>query len=75
MRKPAFCISENKGADQLCGKQAADQRFCFRCTDSTIPHPKFQASSNLLWLVPDLVGSPEDRFSREAAHLVAPQGV
>ena len=25
MRKPAFCISENTDADQLCGK-----RLCFR---------------------------------------------
>ena len=37
VRKPAFCICENKGADQLCGKREADQRLCFRYTDSTIP--------------------------------------
>ena len=30
MRKPAFCICENKDADQLHGNCAADQRFCFR---------------------------------------------
>ena len=29
MRKPAFCIRENKGADQLRGNQAADQPLCF----------------------------------------------
>ena len=28
---------ENKGADQLCSNCTADQRLCFRCTDSTIP--------------------------------------
>ena len=29
IRKPAFCIYENKGADQLCGKSAADQHLYF----------------------------------------------
>ena len=37
MRKPAFCICENKGAHQLRGHRAADQRLCFRYMDSTIP--------------------------------------
>ena len=37
MGKPAFCICENKGADQLRSNRAADQRLCFRYTDSTIP--------------------------------------
>ena len=39
MRKPAFCIHvcENKDADQLRGNREADQRLCFRYTDSTIP--------------------------------------
>ena len=27
MRNPAFCICENKGADQPRGERAADQRF------------------------------------------------
>ena len=36
MRKPAFCICENKDADQLRGNREADQRLCFRYTDSTI---------------------------------------
>ena len=36
MRKPAFCICENKDADQLRGKCEADQHLCFRHTDSTI---------------------------------------
>ena len=36
MRKPAFCIYENKDADQLRGNRKADQRLCFRYTDSTI---------------------------------------
>ena len=37
MRKPAFCICENKEADQLRGNREADQRFCFRYTASKIP--------------------------------------
>ena len=47
MRKPAFCICENKDADQLCGyicenkdadrlrgNREADQRLCFRYSDT-----------------------------------------
>ena len=37
VRKPAFCICENKDADQLRGNREADQCLCFRYTDSTIP--------------------------------------
>ena len=37
MRKHAFCILENKGADQLSGYLAADQRLCFHYVDSTSP--------------------------------------
>ena len=37
MRKKAFCICENKDADQLRGNREADQRLCFRYTDSTTP--------------------------------------
>ena len=35
--KPTICIGENKGADQLRGDREADQRFCFRYSDSTFP--------------------------------------
>ena len=35
--KPTICIGENKDADQLRGNREADQRLCFRYTDSTIP--------------------------------------
>ena len=46
MRKPAFCKCENKDADQLRGDREADQRLCFRYTDSTIPLlPKYNISS------------------------------
>ena len=37
MRKPTFCICENKDADQLRGNREADQCLCFRYIDSTIP--------------------------------------
>ena len=35
VRKPDFCICENKDADQLRGYREADQRLCFRHLDST----------------------------------------
>ena len=37
MRKPDFCICENKNADQLRGDREADQRLCFRYIYSTFP--------------------------------------
>ena len=46
VRKPAFCICENKDADQLRGNREADQRLYFRYTDSTISLlPKYEISS------------------------------
>ena len=36
MRKPDFCICENKDTDQLRSNREADQRLCFRYMDSTI---------------------------------------
>ena len=77
VRKPAFCIYENKDPDQLRGNREADQRLCFRYTDSTIPLlPKSEISSLLTifyrstaWFVSDLVENPEDRFSHNEAHM------
>ena len=71
MRKPAFCICENKDADQLRGNREADQRLCFRYIASTIPLLlKIQNFKPLTifygctaQFVSDLVGKPEDRFS------------
>ena len=37
MGKPTIGIGENKDADQLRGNREADQRICFRYSDSTIP--------------------------------------
>ena len=77
MRKPAFCICENKDADKLRGNHAADQRLCFCYIDSTILllskseiSSLKQSSEDVQWgFVSVLVGNPEDRFSRVAAHL------
>ena len=53
VRKLAFCICENKDADQLRGNREADQRLCFRYMDSTIP---FLSKSEILSLQPSSVG-------------------
>ena len=46
MRKQAFCICENKDADQLRCNREADQRLCFPYTDSIIPLlPKSEISN------------------------------
>ena len=46
MGKPTICICENKDADQLRGNREADQRLCFRYSDSTLPLLlKFKISS------------------------------
>ena len=37
MRKPTICICEIKDVDQLRGNHEADQRLCFRYTDSILP--------------------------------------
>ena len=74
MRKPAFCICKNKDV----GNREADQRLCFRYTDSTIPllHvPKSEfscllPSSLAVQFVSDQVGNPEDRLSHNEAHFV-----
>ena len=77
MRKLAFCICENKDADQLCSNREADQCLCFRYTDSTIPllpKSEFQTSaifcSRTARFVSDLFGNSEDRFSHDAAHIL-----
>ena len=53
MRKPAFCICENKDPDQLCGNREADQRFVFATwivLSLYFLNPEFQASNHPLWL-------------------------
>ena len=76
MRKPDFCICENKGADQLLNNCEADQRLCFHYSDSTI---LLLFKSEILNIYPiskagqfvmDLVGYPAVRFSHVVAHMV-----
>ena len=77
MRKPVFCICKNKDADQLHSNRKADQRLCFRYTDSTISPLHKSENFKLLTIfcgyrarfVPELVGNPEDRFFHDAAHI------
>ena len=74
MRKLAFCIFENKGADQPSGNCTADQRLYFRYIDGTIPLlPKSEMSSltpsSEALFVSDLVRYLKERFSYDAAHL------
>ena len=74
MRKPVSCLGENKGADQL---READQRLCFRYSDSTVPYLKPLAIFNDCTgqFVSDLVGNPEVRiFLRRGSFLTYCQG-
>ena len=75
VRKPDFCICENKDADQLRRNYEADQRLCFHYTVQSLYflNTKFQPSNHLMRLYsPVSVGTvenPEDRFSHKKAHL------
>ena len=75
MRKPDFCICENKDADQLRSNCAADQHLCFRYTASTSTIPLLPKSEISIFcgciapFVLNLVGNPEDRFSYDATHI------
>ena len=73
MRKPALCICENKGTNQLCGNSAADQSLCFRYIDGKIPlHPRSISifCSCTARFVSDLVRNRIDRFSCVMPYLV-----
>ena len=76
MRKPAFCICKSKGADQLRGHRAADQRLGFHHINSTIPFLSksevSQVSSYLLWLTDQFVSDlvPKDKFSSDTAQFM-----
>ena len=54
MTKPDFCLGENKGADQLRGNREADQRLCFRYSDSKIPL-LLKSEISSFWLFSELV--------------------
>ena len=73
MGKPTICICENKDADQLRVNREADQRHCFRYSDSTIPLLlKSEISSFMLFSVLEQVGLC--RTCSETTLLVFPRG-
>ena len=79
MRKPVFAyaktkdtVCKNKGADQLRSNCPADQRLCFRYIDSKVPRhfkPLTIFCDCTARFVSDLVGNPDDTFSRDVAHI------
>ena len=73
MGKPTICIGEIKDADQLRGNREADQRLCFRYSDSTIP-PLLKSEISSFWLfsVTGQVGLC--RTCSETTLLVFPRG-
>ena len=75
VRKPAFCICENKDADQLRGYREADQRLVFTIVQYLFYQirnfkPLAIFSDCAAGFVSDLVGNPEDQFSHNEAKLV-----
>ena len=77
VRKPDFCLCENKAADQLRSNCEADQRLCFRYTNSTSPLLSKSKKFKPLTIFCDCtgrfvshsVGNPEDRFSHVEAQM------
>ena len=60
MRKPDFCICQNKDADQLRGTAKLISAFVFAIQiiqSLYCLYPKFQASSHLMWLWPKAEGN------------------
>ena len=55
MRKPDFCISENKNAYQLRGDREADHHLWIRYMGSTIPLPHLLPKSEISSLQPSSV--------------------
>ena len=73
MGKPTICIGENKGADQLRGNREADQRLCFRYSDSTIPL-LLKSEISSFYLSSVLVQAGLCRTCSETTLLVFPRG-
>ena len=71
MRKPVFYICENKGADQLRSKCAADQRLCFRyiiVQSLYFQNPKGQAYYHFLKLYSPVCVGPDRKLRRQVSH-------
>ena len=64
MFKPAFCICDSKGVDQLHSNHLADQCLCFRYKVQFFYflNSKFQAFSHLVWLYSPVCAEPETGF-------------
>ena len=73
MGKPKICIGENKDADQLRGNRVADQRHCFRYSDSTIPL-LLKSEISSCWLFSVLVQVGLCRTCSQTTLLVFPRG-
>ena len=76
---PAFCMHENKDADQQRGNRLAEQRLCFRYTGNKLPLvPTPDISSlyvSLLAKQPDLcrtdiAGNPKEKFYSGATYIM-----
>ena len=70
MGKPTIRLGENKDADQLRSNCEADQRLCFRNSDSTIALllNNFTVLVQVSCVGP--VWKPHCWFSHEAAHIM-----
>ena len=73
MRKPAFCICENKDVDQLRSTAQLISAFVFAILivqSLYYLNPKFQASRHLLWLYSPVCVRPvfSQRGSSEKSH-------
>ena len=73
MGKPTICIGENKDADQLRGNREADQRLCFRYSDSTIP-PLLNSKISSFYLASETVQAGLCQTCSETTLLVFPRG-
>ena len=73
MGKPTICIGENKDADPLRGNREADQRLCFRYSDSTIPL-LLKSEISSFWLFSVLVQAGLCGTCSETTLLVFPRG-
>ena len=69
MRHLLLWILKNKGADQMHGYRAADQRLCLSYIVQLLIYLNLLAifCDCTAWFVSDLVGNPENRNFRDAA--------
>ena len=71
MRKPAFCICENKDADQLRGVTSLHRWYNPSTSYIRNSKPLANLCSCTVWFVLDLVENPEDRFSHNEAQMIS----